>query len=74
MCRSHASLPIPQAKLETIFRDITGPTHPLQWWEARPASPFRERVLFLISMVMGTSSVERVFSFRKYTTLARGIQ
>ena len=39
----------------------------LQWWEARPASPFKERVLFLVCMVMGTGSVERFFLFCKYT-------
>ena len=50
----------------TEFRDISGPAHLLQWWEARPASPFKDRVLFLVCMVMGTSSVERFFSFCKY--------
>ena len=28
-----------QAYVGTEFRDITGPAHLLQWWEARPASP-----------------------------------
>ena len=39
----------------------------LQWCEARPASPFKECVLFLVCMVMGTGSVERFFLFCKYT-------
>ena len=39
----------------------------LQWWEAHPASPFKEHVLFLVWMVMGTGSVEQFFSFCKYT-------
>ena len=39
----------------------------LQWWEARAASPFKRRVLFLVCMVMGTGSVERFFSFCKYS-------
>uniref|UniRef100_A0A7S4LGP9 Uncharacterized protein n=1 Tax=Eutreptiella gymnastica TaxID=73025 RepID=A0A7S4LGP9_9EUGL len=55
-----------QAYVGTEFRDITGPGHLLQWWEACPASPFEDRVLFLVCMVMGTGSVERFFSFCKY--------
>ena len=55
-----------QAYVGTEFRDITGPAHLLQWWEARPASPFKDHVLFLVCMVMGTGSVERFFSFCKY--------
>ena len=56
-----------QAYVGTEFRDITGPAHLLQWWEARPASPFKDHVSFLVCMVMGTGSVERFFSFCKYT-------
>ena len=56
-----------QAYVGTEFRDITGPGHLLQWWEACPASPFEDRVLFLVCMVMGTGSVERFFSVCKYT-------
>ena len=56
-----------QAYVGTEFRDITGPAHLLQWWEVCPASPFKDRVLFLVCMVMGTGSVERFFSFCKFT-------
>ena len=54
----------------TEFRDITGPAHLahlLQWWETHPASPFKDRVLFLVCMVMGTGFVERFFSLYKYS-------
>ena len=46
----------------------------LQWWEARTASPFKDRVLILVCMVMGTGSVERFFLFCKILTQTRGIQ
>ena len=55
-----------QAYVGTEFRDISGPAHLLQCWEARPALPFKDGVLVLVCMVMGTSSVERFFSFCKY--------
>ena len=55
------------AYVDTTFRDITGPTHLVEWWEPRPSSALKDYVLFLITMVMGTGSVERFFSFAKYT-------
>ena len=38
-----------------------------QWWESRRSSALKEYVLFLITMVMVTGSVERFFSFANYT-------
>ena len=49
------------AYVETIFRHITGSTHLVEWWESRPSSALKDYVLFLITTVMGTSSVERFF-------------
>ena len=55
------------AYVETTFCDITGPTHLVEWWDSCPSSALEDYVLFLITMVMGTGSVERFFSFAKYT-------
>ena len=42
-------------------------THFVEWWDSRPLSALKDYVLLLITMVMGTGSVERFFSFAKYT-------
>ena len=52
---------------ETIYQDIAGPQRLVEWWVSRPSSLFKDHVLFLITMVMGTGSVDRFFSFAKYT-------
>ena len=57
------------AYVETTFRDIAGPMHLVEWWDSHPSSAFKDYVLFLITMVMGTGSVERFFSFAKYTDM-----
>ena len=59
------------AYVETTFHDITGPTHLVEWWDPRPSFALKDYVLFLITMVMGTGSVERFFSFAKYTDTDR---
>ena len=55
------------AYVQTTFSDTTGPTHLVEWWGSRPLSALKDYVLFLITMVMGMGSVERFFSFAKYT-------
>ena len=55
------------AYVETTFRDITGPMHLVEWCDSSPSSALKDYVLFLITMVMRTGSVERFFSFAKYT-------
>ena len=55
------------AHVETTFRDITGPTHLVEWWDSCPSSAFKDCVLLFITMVMGTGNVERFFSFAKCT-------
>ena len=55
------------AYVETSFCGITGPTHLVEWWDSRPSSALKDCLLFLITMVMGTGSVEPFFSFAKYT-------
>ena len=42
------------------------PTHLVEWWDSCPSSALKDYVLFLITMVMGTGSVELFFSFAKY--------
>ena len=54
------------AYVETTFRDIRGLTHLVEWWDSRPSSALMDYVSFLTT-VMGTGSVERFFSFAKYT-------
>ena len=55
------------AYVETTFCNITGPMHLVEWWDSRPSSALKDYVLFLITLVMGTGSVERFFSFATYT-------
>jgi|Transcript_9575 hypothetical protein len=59
------------AYVESILRDITGPTPLVEWWDSRASSALKDYVLFLITMVMGTGRVERFFSFAKYTDTDR---
>ena len=44
------------------FRNISNGDELLAWWESRPDSPFKEAMLFLITIPTSSGAVERFFS------------
>ena len=50
-----------EAYVETLFRDITGPHHLVEWWKSWAPSLFKDHVLSPITM-----SMAKFASFAKY--------
>ena len=59
------------AYVNTTHRDIENPKQLKQFWDSRPVSPFREAALFLVTIITGSGSVERFFSFAQNTDTDR---
>ena len=59
------------AYVSTTHRNIENPKQLKEFWDSRPVSPFQQAALFLVTIITGSGSVERFFSFAQNTDTDR---